>query len=81
MLLREEITDDWREWDPAKLARALEACLLPVEEWDEHQSMIPPEQWELLQEPYPQSLGHHPLTGYFITFSGQGPCIGWIEKA
>ena len=83
MFPREEITDDWSEWEGQRLAWALEAHLLPYEEWSQHK---PP---QFLQdmldrneiECYPMGLGHHEQTGYFITMSaGQGPGICGIEK-
>ena len=61
--------------------RDLEKCLIPFHDWEKHKDNIPIERWNDINEEGggPIGLGYKEDIGYFIMFSGQGPCLGWME--
>jgi hypothetical protein len=85
MLTREDIIDNWQDWQDQRLAWALEAHLIRPRDYDKHsppawlQTML--DENSACEQPHPMGLGYHEKTGYFVLFSsGQGPGICGIEK-
>ena len=55
--------------------------LIPVEKWKDYYDVMPDECKKVVDEMDDCiGIGRSPELGWFVAFSGQGPCIAWSEK-
>lgn len=55
--------------------------LIPFEKWKDYYDEMPDECKKIVDNPEGcVGVGRNPELGWFVAFSGQGPCIAWSEK-